>query len=94
MTDLASVVRFCQEHNLPADVVGRWVWVRFQSKPDPETRNLLKGAGFRWVRKRGQWAHHCGYRTRYNPALADPRDKYGAIPVNATVPGSLRDEED
>jgi len=79
LTDIADVIDFCKSHGFPADVVGRWVWIRFDAKPDQEIRDSLKAAGFRWVRTRGQWAHHCGHPTR--KGKGDPRWKYGEIPV-------------
>ncbi len=79
--DLADVIAFCKLHDFPADVVGRWVWVKFPDKPDVETRELLKSAGFRWVKIRGQWAHNCGYQSRRGKG--NPRYKYGSIPVSA-----------
>jgi hypothetical protein len=82
LIDIADVIRFCQEHKLPADVVGRWVWIRFDSKPDSETRDMLKAVGFRWIQKRKQWAHNCGFFMKHNPAI-NPRDKYGEVPVSA-----------
>ena len=56
-------------------------WVQFPGKPDVETRELLKSAGFRWVKIRGQWAHNCGYQSRRGKG--NPRYKYGSIPVSA-----------
>jgi len=79
LTDLPGVIAFCREHNLPADIVGRWVWLRFPEKPSKETRELIKGAGFRWVPKRGEWAHNCGFPSRRG--THPPRFKYGAVPV-------------
>ena len=79
---LPEVVSFCKQHSLPADVVGRWVWLRFGEKPSEETRTLLKGAGFAWVKKRGQWAHACGgFKWKRSKAPYEPRDKYGSISV-------------
>jgi hypothetical protein len=75
-----DVVEFCCHHSLPADVVGRWVWVEFRQKPPAETRELLKSNGFRWVKSRGQWAHCCGVRSKRGKG--DPRWKYGEIPVD------------
>jgi len=80
LEDIADVIEFCKVHGFPADVVGRWVWIRFDEKPDTETRELLKAAGFRWVRARMQWAHNCGYHSR--KGKGNPRWKYGSIPVN------------
>lgn len=62
--NLIEVVEFCKEHQLDAEVVGRWVWITFQSKPDADTRNMLKSFGFRWSPRRGKWAHNCGHPSR------------------------------
>ena len=78
---IPDVIAFCKDHDLPADVVGRWVWLRFESKPDEATRTLIKGASFRWVKRRGEWAHNCGHPT--GRGGADPRWKYGHVPVFA-----------
>jgi hypothetical protein len=78
---LIDVIVFCKANELPAEVVGRWVWLQFAEKPSEETRNLLKAAGFRWVHKRGMWAHNCGHFSRHGHG--DPRAKYGSVPVSA-----------
>jgi len=79
---LADVIRACQDQDLPAVVVGRWVWVSFDSKPPDATRDFLKRTGFRWNDHRKAWAHNCGYYSRRDPT-GDPRDKYGTIPVQS-----------
>ena len=71
---IAEVVEFCKAHKLTAELVGCWVWVSFDEKPDEDTRKLLKEAGFRWIRKRGKWAHNCGIRCR--AGKQNPWDKY------------------
>lgn len=72
---ILEVLEFCKAHNLPARVVGRWVWVKFESKPPAEVRASLKAQGFRWSRRRGQWAHNCGRYSR--PARNyKPWDRY------------------
>lgn len=78
--DIIDVIRWCQRNRIPGDIVGRWVWVRFATKPDAETRNRLKAAGFRWVKSRGEWAHNCGYHSRHGNC--NPRRKYGVMPVS------------
>ena len=87
LRNLVEVIRFCKEHDLPADVVGRWVWIRFEQKPSEETRALLKAAGFRWIHKRGQWAHNCGYFCHHGHG--NPRYKYGEMPVSAFTEDDL-----
>ena len=71
---IAEVVEFCKREKLTAELVGAWVWVSFDEKPDEETRKLLKDAGFRWVKKRGKWAHNCGIKCR--AGKISPWDKY------------------
>ena len=77
---IIDVIEFCRENNLPADVVGRWVWVNFTEKPSAEVRQLLKDYGFRWSKRRGEWAHNCGHPTKSGHCI--PREKYGAVPVD------------
>lgn len=72
---IIEVLEFCKIQALPARVVGKWVWIKFESKPSAEVRQSLKDFGFRWSRRRGQWAHNCGLSTR--PAMNyKPWDKY------------------
>ena len=72
---IIEVLEFCQTHKLPARTVGKWVWIKFETKPSAEIRQALKDFGFRWSNRRGQWAHNCGNPTK--PALSyAPWDKY------------------
>ena len=72
---IIEVLEFCKARSLPARVVGKWVWVKFDSKPDADIRQALKDCGFRWSRRRQQWAHNCGVSSR--PARSyRPWDKY------------------
>ena len=72
---IIEVLEFCKVQALPARVVGKWVWIKFESKPSAEIRQALKDFGFRWSRRRGQWAHNCGHDSR--PAHNyKPWDKY------------------
>ena len=61
---IIEVLEYCKAQALPARVVGRWVWIKFESKPSAEIRQGLKNMGFRWSRRRGQWAHNCGNSSR------------------------------
>ena len=70
-----EVLEFCQTEKLPARIVGKWVWIKFDSKPDANVRQALKDIGFRWVNRRQQWAHNCGHVSK--PAMSyRPWDKY------------------
>jgi len=64
--NLIEVIEFCREHGWfdTAEVVGRWVWLSFSSKPSADIRQELKDYGFRWIAKRGRWAHNCGHPSR------------------------------
>ncbi len=88
LQELPDVIEFCKVHGFPADVVGRWVWIQFDSKPDADTRTLLKAAGFRWVKARMQWAHNCGYHSR--KGKGNPRWKYGSVPVSAITRDEIK----
>ena len=72
---ILEVLEYCQRYDLPARVVGKWVWIDFAEKPDAETRQGLKDFGFRWSPRRKQWSHSCG--TPCRPARSyRPWDKY------------------
>ncbi len=72
---IIEVLEFCQELNLPARVVGKWVWIQFTEKPAAEIRQAMKSMGFRWSHRRQQWANNCGRPTK--PARGyRPWDKY------------------
>ena len=76
-----DVIEFCRARHLDADIVGRWVWVKFDSKPSAEIRQAMKDFGFRWSKRRGQWSHSCGYSCR--PARGyRPWDKYRTISLD------------
>ena len=78
---IIEVLEFCKAQNLPARVVGKWVWIEFDSKPSAEIRQSLKDFGFRWSNRRGQWSHSCGYSSR--PARSyRPWDKYRTISLD------------
>ena len=78
---ILEVLEFCKSRNLPARVVGSWVWIEFDSKPSAEIRQALKDFGFRWSKRRGQWAHNCGHSSR--PARSyRPWDRYRTISLD------------
>ncbi len=78
-SDTPLVSAWCAAQKLPAYVVGRWVWIQWEEKPEPETLALVKSVGFRWVNARKAWAHSCGHWSR--KGHIDPRIKYGMVPV-------------
>jgi len=75
-----EIVQWCAAEHIPAELVGRWVWVEFAQKPDAATLAKMKARGFRWVKTRGRWAHDCGHKSRRGKG--DPRDKYGTESVD------------
>ena len=70
-----EVIDFCKELDLEADLVGQWIWISFDDKPDRELRRTLKDFGFRWSKRRGKWAHNCGHPTK-SAYQSDPWEKY------------------
>lgn len=81
---IIEVLEFCKAQSLPARVVGKWVWIKFDSKPSAEIRTALKDFGFRWSRRRAQWAHNCGYSSK--PARSyRPWDKYRTIGLEQAI---------
>ena len=85
--NVIEVVEFCKQYQLDAELVGRWVWVTFSSKPDTEIRQKLKDFGFRWSRRRGKWAHNCGYPSR--SSTGNPWFKYAHCNVSEIDTRSL-----
>jgi hypothetical protein len=57
-----------------AEVVGKWVWVRFQECPCGTHRQQLAQLGFHWNRERQAWQHPCGQFSL--SSSGDPREKY------------------
>ncbi len=81
---IIEVLEFCKEQNLPARVVGKWVWIKFESKPNAAIRQSPKDMGFRWSRRRGQWSHNCGRPTKPAPNYK-PWDKYQTISIDEAI---------
>jgi len=60
-----------------AEVVGKWVWIRFTDKQPPTVTRVLAEFGFHWNNTRQTWQHPCGtYRNEC--ATYDPRKRYGS----------------
>lgn len=78
-----EVIAFCLKHSLRAEVVGVWVWVTFDEKPDESMRNLLKDFGFRFSARRRKWAHNCGTPSR--AGKGDPWEKYNVRPISGAA---------
>ncbi len=78
---LDEVVAFCRQHGLVGSVVGKWVWVFFDEKPDEAVRKVLKDFGFRWSPRRGGWAHNCGTPSR-SASKSSPFEKYEVQPIS------------
>lgn len=72
---MLEVLEKCQELKIPLRMVGAWAWVLFKSKPSAEIRTALKEMGFKWIRKRSQWANSFGRPSRAARNYK-PWDKY------------------
>jgi hypothetical protein len=60
-----------------AEVIGKWVWIQFDSKqPSAITRELAE-LGFHWNNNRQSWQHPCGTIPNMR-ADFDPRQRYGS----------------
>jgi hypothetical protein len=60
-----------------AEVVGKWVWIRFDGKQPPTITAELSELGFHWNNRRQVWQHPCGQIM--SGANYDPRRKYGSF---------------
>ncbi len=56
----AEVAAFCNGIQIPAAIVGTWIWIQFDAKPLKTTTALLKAAGFFYNIKRKMWQHKAG----------------------------------
>ena len=85
-----DVIEFCKARHLNADIVGHWIWVKFDNKPSAELRQALKDFGFRWSNRRGEWSHDCGHPSKRSKSMFDiifSHLKYSsdiAMPTNLT----------
>jgi len=59
-----------------AEVVGKWVWIRFADKQPSKITASLAELGFHWNNNRQTWQHPCG--TIAERADYDPRKRYGS----------------
>lgn len=84
---LDEVIEFCQQQNLPARVVGDWVWIKFSGKPKQAILDALKGFGFRWSKRRKQWAHNCNHPSQPARDYA-PWDRYKTRTLEEAFPTS------
>ena len=75
--------QFCQQMGLPAEAVGRWIWVTFDEKPDKEIIQSLRDFGFHWSHRRQAWAHDCGHKSY--PSQGNPWEKYDSYPLTETA---------
>jgi hypothetical protein len=60
-----------------AEVVGKWVWIRFIDKQPSEVTMVLAEFGFHWNTTRQTWQHPCGTIANER-ANYDPRKRYGS----------------
>ena len=57
-----------------AEVVGKWVWIRFAEKQPREITAALAELGFHWNTDRQSWQHPCG-TVPVAAAPYDPRQR-------------------
>jgi len=81
---IIEVLEFCKELDLPARMVGRWCWIKFDVKPSKEIRQALKSMGFRWSKRRQQWANNCGHPTKPARGYA-PWQKYQTVGLDESL---------
>ena len=82
--NLDEVSKFCRQHFLNAIQVGKWIWVRFNAQPEEHVRKLLQDFGFRWSKRRGMWAHNCGFPSQ-SSTNGVPWHKYQCYTVSGSV---------
>jgi len=65
-------------------IVGKWVWIETDTKPERTVREMLSDLGFHWNTKREAWQHPCGEFRKFCPK-GDPRDHYASIDAKELV---------
>jgi hypothetical protein len=60
-----------------AEVVGKWIWIRFDEKQPPTITAELSELGFHWNNRRQVWQHPCGQVM--SGVNYDPRRRYGSF---------------
>ncbi len=85
--NIVGVLQFCRDNKLPARVVGDWVWIKFSGKPKQSILDALKEFGFRWSKRRKQWAHNCGHPSKPAQDYA-PWDRYPTRTLEEAFPSS------
>ena len=86
-TNIVEVLLFCRENDLPARVVGKWVWLKFPLRPGPALREKLEQVGFRWSKRRKQFHHNCGHPSELARDY-EPWDRYGSKTLEEAFPTS------
>lgn len=76
-----QVISFCQENQLDAELVGKWVWVTFAAKPARDLRDQMRLLGFIYSSRRRKWAHNCGVPSKA-AYQSDPFAKYPRKPLS------------
>lgn len=86
LTNVIDAMEFIKTNNLDngtstvAELIGDWIWITFDCKPEADVRTLLKNAGFRWSGKRKQWYNNLGVRSGWSRGGGShPRTKYGSV---------------
>jgi hypothetical protein len=68
-------------------IIGRWIWVKFPSKPDDDTRGWLKACKFRWNKTRGVWQFAGVPAKKSNENAATIAARYGVRRILADDEG-------
>ena len=70
------------------EIVGRWIWITFPSKPNRDIIDYIKQEGGHWNDNRSCWQISNGYGTGRSRAGSNVlRLQYGAYEVQEKVAG-------
>jgi hypothetical protein len=65
------------------EVVGMWLWLDFDGKPEEATRDAMKAHGFRWSKTRSRWYFAAVPSGRgKNMSMDDIRTRHGSAHIN------------
>ena len=73
-TQIETLRRWMPAQYALAEVVGKWIWIKFEEAPTERVRADLSQLGFHWNNTRKCWQHPCG--ETLPRGQQEPREKY------------------
>ena len=55
MNEVQDGLKVARDAGAHIEIIGRWPWATFESKPSEGVRDTLKAAGWRWSSRKAAW---------------------------------------